>query len=121
LQLFSSPPPPVYWSQILLTAMTITLWAASMFPWAVHLGADEKTRYRGVLSFALVLPPSVSLCADPAHQRGPAGMGLLHFDAGTSAERRARSFRFPAVVFYVTITAFILMRQDILEGRRLKG
>ena len=125
LQLFSSPPPPIYWSQIGLTAMTIALAGGLYVSMGVFTSVLTKNQIiAAVLCFALILIPFfismihwmqhidartlawISYVSLPEHLQN-AGLGL--FDTRP-------------IVFYVTATAFFLMlTKTLLEGRRLKG
>ncbi len=125
LQLFSSPPPPVYWSQIGLTALTITLAGGLYVSLGVFASVLTKNQIiAAVLCFAMILVcfgfsfgkffqhmnsttlAWISYVSLPEHLQN-AGQGI--FDSRP-------------VVFYVSVTVFILMlTKSVLEGRRLQG
>lgn len=125
LQLFSNPPPPLYWSQIGLTAMTIALAGAFYISMGVFASVLTKNQIiAAVLCFAFILVfflismwrwvqhtdaftlARISYVSLPEHLQN-AGLGL--FDSRP-------------IVFYVTATLFFLMlTKTLLEGRRLKG
>jgi ABC-2 type transport system permease protein len=125
LQLFSNPAPAVIWSQGALTALTIIL--AGGFYVSLGVFASVLTKNQiiaAVLCFAFIIAfffvslvkwfqhedattlAWISYVSLPEHLQN-AGLGL--FDSRP-------------IVFYVTVTAFMLMlTQRILQGRRLKG
>jgi ABC-2 type transport system permease protein len=125
LQIFSQPEPPVYWSQIGLTAMTIVL--AGGFYVSLGIFSSVLTKNQiiaAVLCFAFLV--------------GFFGISLLRWIQHTDATQLARIsyislpehlqmavhsiFDTRPVVFYVTFTALMLMvTKTILEGRRLKS
>jgi len=125
LQLFSSPPPPVYWSQIGMTALTITLVGGFYISLGVFTSVLTKNQIiAAVLCFALLfitfgistfrwfrhIDANVlawaSYASAPEHIQN-AGLGL--FDSRP-------------IVFYVSLTAFMLMlTKSILESRRLRS
>jgi len=124
LQLFSSPPPPIYWSQIGLTALTIALAGGLYISMGVFTSVLTKNQIiAAVLCFALILIfflvsmlrwvqhidatmlAWISYVSLPEHLQN-AGLGL--FDSRP-------------IVFYLTVTAFFLMlTKSLLESRRLK-
>jgi ABC-2 type transport system permease protein len=125
MQLFSVPPPPVYWSQIAMTALTITLVGGFYISLGVFTSVLTKNQIiAAVLCFAFLfvtfgvsmlrwiqhvdatLLAWVSYVSTPEHIQN-AGLGI--FDSRP-------------VVFYVSMTAFVLMlTKSILESRRLRG
>jgi ABC-2 type transport system permease protein len=125
LQLFSNPAPLIFWSQIWLTALTVTLVGAFYVSIGVFTSVLTKNQIiAAVLCFAFVftsfgislvhwiqhvdatLLAWVSYVSTPEHLQN-AGLGL--FDSRP-------------VVFYLTATALMLMlTQRILLGRRLRG
>jgi ABC-2 type transport system permease protein len=125
LQLFSNPEPPVYWSQIGLTALTLTL--SGGFYVSLGLFSSVLTKNQiiaAVLSFAFLLTFF--------------GISLWHWVQHVDAVTLARIsyvsliehfgyavvgiFDTRPIVFYVTMTALVLMvTKTILEGRRLKS
>lgn len=125
LQLFSNPPPPIFWGQIVLTTLTMILVGGFYVSLGVFTSVLTKNQIiAAVLCFALVfaafgvamlrwiqhidtnLLEWISYISTPEHLQN-AGQGL--FDSRP-------------LVFYITVTAFMLMlTQRILQGRRLKG
>jgi len=125
LQLFSVPPPPIDWSQTGLLALTIILAGGLYVSLGVFTSVLTKNQIiSAVLCFALVLvffgisfgryfqhvdPTTqawISYVSLPEHLQN-AGQGL--FDTRP-------------IVFYVSLTAFILMlTKSILEARRLQS
>jgi ABC-2 type transport system permease protein len=125
VQVFSNPQPPVYWSQIGMTLLTLCL--AGGFYVAIGLFSSVLTKNQiisAVLCFAFLLAIFfISLWKYVPHT--DAGTlevisyisGIEHMQNGT-----AGIFDTRPIVFYVSVTAFILMlTKSILEGRRLKG
>jgi ABC-2 type transport system permease protein len=125
LQVFSVPPPPIYWSQIGLTALTITLIGGFYVSLGVFTSVLTKNQIiAAVLSFAFLFAIfGVSLQRWVQHTDAT----LLEWVSYISAPEHLQNavlgiFDTRPVVFYVTVTAFILMlTKSILEGRRLKG
>jgi len=125
LQLFSNPAPPVYWSQIGLTALTITLLGGFYVSLGVFTSVLTKNQIiAAVLCFALVFAAfGVSLLRWIQH----VDANLLAWVSYVSTPEHLQNavlgiFDTRPIVFYVTVTAFILMlTKSILEGRRLQG
>ena len=125
LQLFSNPAPPIYWNEVGLTALTLVLLGGFYVSLGVFTSVLTKNQIiAAVLSFALIF--------------GAFGVALLrwiqHVDANLLAlisyistpEHLQNAvlglFDTRPLVFYVSVTAFILLlTKSILEGRRLKG
>ena len=125
LQLFSSPPPPLYWSQIGTTALTIILVSGFYVSIGVFTSVLTKNQIiAAVLCFAMVFAAF--------------GLALLrwiqHVDAGLLAwisyvslpehlENAVQGiFDTRPIVFYLSATALMLMlTQRILLSRRLRG
>jgi ABC-2 type transport system permease protein len=125
LQVFSNPRPPLYLSQVGLTALTITL-AGGCY---VSLG---------VFSSVLTKNQIISAVICVAFILGFFGISLWkwvqHMDANTLAwisyvslpEHLQNAvigiFDTRPIVFYVSVTAFVLvLTKTILESRRLRG
>ena len=125
LQLFSNPSPPLIWSQLLLTAMTIAL-SGSFF---VSLGilASVLTRNQiiaAVLCFAfLLLFFLVSIVRWFPNEDAGTLAWVSYVSLPEHLENAVQGlFDSRPVIFYITVTAFVLMlTQRILQGRRLKG
>jgi ABC-2 type transport system permease protein len=125
LQLFSNPEPPVYWSQIGLTVLTMVL--AGGFYVSLGIFSSVLTRNQiiaAVLCFAFLL---IFFCVS-------LWRWVQHTDASTLAwisyvslpEHLQNAvlgiFDSRPIVFYVSVTAFMLMlTKSILEGRRLQS
>jgi ABC-2 type transport system permease protein len=125
LQLFSSPPPPVYWSQIGLTALTVALVGSLYVSVGVFTSALTKNQIiAAVLCFALLFVPF--------------GISLLHFMQNLNANLQAwisyvstpehfqnagqSIFDSRPVVYYLTFTILMLyLAKTVVQGRRLKG
>lgn len=125
LQLFSSPPPTIYWSQIGMTALTLTLIGGLYISMGVFTSVLTKNQIvAAVLCFALLfltfgvstirwfqhidanIQAWASYASTPEHLQN-AGQGI--FDSRP-------------IVFYVSLTAFMLMlTKSILESRRLRA
>lgn len=125
LQLFSNPEPPIYWSQIVLTAMVITLLGGFYVSLGVFTSVLTKNQIiAAVLCFALVFAAfGVSLLRWIQH----VDANLLAWVSYVSTPEHLQDgvmgiFDTRPVVFYVSVTAFmLLLTKSILEGRRLKG
>jgi len=125
LQLFSNPPPPIYWSQIGLTALTVTL--VGCFYVAIGVFTSVLTRNQivaAVLCFALVFA-AFGLALLRWIQRTDANL-LAWISYVSMPEHHENAvqglFDSRPLVFYLTATAFMLMlTQRLLQGRRLRG
>ena len=125
VQIFSNPPPPVYWSQIGLTALTLLLVGGFYVSLGVFTSVLTKNQIiAAVLCFALVFAAfGVALLRWIQHTDA----NLLAWITYVSTQEHFQNagqglFDSRPVVFYVTATAFMLMlTQRILQGRRLKG
>jgi ABC-2 type transport system permease protein len=125
LQLFSSPEPPVYWSQIGLTAMTITLIGGFYVSLGVFTSVLTKNQIvAAVLCFALVFAAfGVALLRWIPHVED----NLLGWISYVSTPEHLQNavlgiFDSRPIVFYVSVTGFVLvLTKTVLEGRRLKG
>jgi ABC-2 type transport system permease protein len=125
LQLFSNPRPPIYWSQISLTLLTIFLSGGLYVSLGVFSSVLTKNQ---IISAVLCLVFIVGLFGISLWR------WVQHMDATTLAwisyvngpEHLQNAvtgiFDTRPVVFYVTLTAFmLLLTKSILEGRRLRG
>jgi ABC-2 type transport system permease protein len=125
LQLFSSPPPPVYWSQIGLTALTILLVGAFYVSIGVFTSALTKNQIiAAVLCFAMIFVPfGVSLLKWIQNTDA----NLLAWVSYVSTPEHLQNavqgiFDSRPVVYYVTVTVLMLyLAKSVLESRRLKG
>jgi len=125
LQIFSNPRPPLYPSQIGLTALTLALMGGFYISLGVFSSVLTKNQIiAAVLCYAFILVfffvsmfrwiqhmdatslQWISYVSGPEHLQN-AGLGL--FDTRP-------------IVFYVSITAFVLLvTKTLLEGRRLRA
>jgi ABC-2 type transport system permease protein len=125
LQLFSNPEPPVYWSQIGLTALTMTL--AGGFYVSLGIFSSVLTKNQiiaAVLCFAfLVAFFVVSLWRWVQHTDADTLARISYVSLPEHLQNAvAGIFDTRPIVFYVTMTAFmLLLTKSILEGRRLKS
>ncbi len=125
LQLFSSPAPPIYWSQIGLTALTVTLIGSFYVSIGVFTSALTRNQIvAAVLCFAALfftfgvsllhfmqnlndtVQAVISYISSPEHLSN-AGLGI--FDSRP-------------LVYYVTASLLMLyLAKSVVQGRRLKG
>jgi ABC-2 type transport system permease protein len=125
LQLFSSPPPPVYWSQVGLTALTITLIGSFYVSIGVFTSALTRNQIiAAVLCFALLfftfgvsllhfvqnlddsVQAAISYVSSPEHLTN-AGLGV--FDSRP-------------LVYYITASVLMLyLAKSVMQSRRLRG
>jgi len=125
LQLFSMPPPPVYWSQIGLTILTLTLVGSFYVSLGVFASVMTKNQIiSAILAFAFIfISFGVALLRWIQH----VDANLLAWVSYVSTPEHLQNavqglFDSRPIVFYVTVTAFMLMlTKSILEGRRLKS
>src|SRR5476649_2336957 len=112
LQLFSNPEPPVYWSQIGLTALTLTL--AGGFYVSLGLFSSVLTKNQiiaAVLSFAFLLVIFfISLWRYIPHTDATT-LEIISYVSGIEHMQNATLgiFDSRAIVFYVSVTAFMLL------------
>jgi len=125
LQLFSNPSPVVYWSQIGLTAVTLTLVGGFYVSLGIFTSVLTKNQIvAAVLSFALVaLAFGLSMVRWIEHMDATSLAWISYVSSQEHFQNAVQGlFDSRPVVFYVTITSFMLMlTQRILQGRRLKG
>jgi len=125
LQLFSNPAPPVYWSQIGLTALTITL--AGGFYVSLGIFSSVLTKNQiiaAVLCFAFILSFfGVSLWRWVQHTDAATLARISYVSLPEHLQNAVLGiFDTRPIVFYVTMTAFMLMlTKSLLEGRRLQS
>jgi len=125
VQMFSRPAPPVFWAQLGLTAMTMVL--AGGFYVSLGIFSSVLTKNQiisAVLCFAFLLVIFfISLWRYVPHT-DTATLEAISYVSGIEHMQNATLGIFDSrpVVFYVTVTAFMLMlTKTILEGRRLRG
>jgi ABC-2 type transport system permease protein len=125
LQLFSNPPPPLMWSQIGLTALTILL-VGSLY---VSIGVFTSSLTRNqivaaVLCFALLfIPFGISLM----RWMDDLNAGLLDWVSYVSTPEHLQNavqgiFDSRPLVYYITFSILMLyLTKSVLESRRLKS
>jgi ABC-2 type transport system permease protein len=125
LQIFSAPPPPVYWSQIGLTALTILLVGSFYVSIGVFTSALTKNQIiAAVLCFALLfIPFGISLLRWIQNLNE----NLLAWVSYVSTPEHLQNavqgiFDSRPLVYYCTATLLMLyLAKSVVEGRRLKG
>ena len=125
LQLFSNPEPPVYWSQIGMTALTVTLLGGFYVSLGVFTSVLTKNQIvAAVLCFALVFTAfGVSLLRWIQHVDAKMLAWVSYVSTPEHLQNAVNGiFDTRPLVFYVTVTAFMLvLTKSILEGRRLRA
>jgi ABC-2 type transport system permease protein len=125
LQLFSNPAPPVYWSQIGMTALTLAL--AGGFYVSLGIFSSVLTKNQiiaAVLCFAfLLIFFIISLWRWVQHTDADTLARISYVSLPEHLQNAVVGiFDTRPVVFYVTMTAFMLiLTKTVLEGRRLKS
>jgi ABC-2 type transport system permease protein len=125
LQLFSNPEPPIYWSQIGLSALTITL--AGGFYISLGLFSSVLTKNQiiaAVICFAFLLGFFiVSMWRWVQHTDASMLARITYVSLQEHLQNAVLGiFDTRPIVFYVSLTAFMLMlTKTILQGRRLNG
>jgi ABC-2 type transport system permease protein len=125
LQLFSSPPPIIHWSQIGMTALTILLVGGFYIAIGVFTSVLTKNQIiAAVLCFALLF---VSFGVSMLRWIQHVDANLLAWVSYISTPEHIQNgglgiFDSRPLVFYISITAFILvLTKSVLESRRLRG
>jgi ABC-2 type transport system permease protein len=125
LQLFSVPAPPIYWSQIGLTALTLTLVGGFYVSLGVFASVLTKNQIiSAILAFAMIfITFGLSLLRWIQHVDASLLAWISYVSTPEHLQNAVQGiFDSRPVVFYVTVTAFMLMlTKSVLEGRRLKG
>jgi ABC-2 type transport system permease protein len=125
LQLFSNPAPPIYWGQIGLTALTLLLVGGFYISLGVFTSVLTRNQIvAAVLSFVLVFAAfGVALLRYIQHTDSDVLAWVSYISTPEHFENAGQGlFDSRPIVFYLTVTAFILMlTQRILQGRRLKS
>jgi len=125
LQLFSNPEPPIYWSQVGMTALTITL--AGGFYVSLGIFSSVLTKNQiiaAVLCFAFLLAFfGISLWRWVQHTDATTLAWISYVSLPEHLQNAVVGiFDTRPIVFYVSVTAFMLLvTKTILEGRRLQG
>ena len=125
LQVFSNPQPIIYWSQIGMTALTITLIGSLFVSLGVFSSVLTKNQIiAAVLCFAFILIPfGVSLWRWVQHLDAFT-LDCISYVSGQEHLQNAVQGIFDTrpVVFYLSVTVFmLLLTKSILEARRLKS
>jgi len=125
LQLFSNPEPPVYWSQIGMTVLTMTLAGGFYVSLGVFSSVLTKNQIiSAVLCFAFLLGFFViSLWRWVQHTDATTLAWISYVSLPEHLQNAVVGiFDTRPIVFYVTFTAFMLLvTKSILEGRRLQS
>lgn len=125
LQLFTQPPPLIFWSQIVLTVLTVVLIGCFYVSLGVFTSVLTKNQIiAAVLCFALVFASfGISLLRWIQHVDATLLAWATYVSVPDHLQNAVQGlFDTRPIVFYVTTTAFMLMlTQRILQGRRLKG
>jgi ABC-2 type transport system permease protein len=125
LQLFSNPPPPIFWGQIVLMALTIGLIGSFYVSLGVFASVLTKNQIvSAVICFALLFVSFI--VAFERFEPHVEASALARISYVSFLEHLQNAglgvFDTRPIVYYVTMTAFFLMlTQRILQGRRLKG
>jgi len=125
LQVFSNPEPPVYWSQIGMTALTVMLAGSFFVSLGIFSSALTKNQIiAAVLCFAFILAPfALSLWRWVQHMDAFT-LSCISYVSGQEHLQNAvlGIFDTRPIVFYVSVTAFmLLLTKTVLEARRLKS
>jgi ABC-2 type transport system permease protein len=125
LQLFSNPQPPIYWSQVGMTALTIAL--AGGFYVSLGIFSSVLTKNQiiaAVLCFAFLLAFfGISLWRWVQHTDANTLAWISYVSLPEHLQNAVIGiFDTRPLVFYVSFTAFVLLvTKTILEGRRLQS
>ena len=125
VQIFSNPEPPVYWSQLGLTFMTLTLVGA--FYISVGLFSSVLTKNQiiaAVLCFAFLLVVFFTSLWRFVPHTDATTLEIISYVSGLEHMQNALLGIFDSrpVVFYISVTAFVLLlTKSVLEGRRLQS
>jgi ABC-2 type transport system permease protein len=125
LQLFSSPPPPVYWSQIGLLALTVVLVGSFYVSVGIFTSALTKNQIiAAVLCFALLfIPFGVSLMKYMENLSATLEAWVSYVSTPEHLQLAGQGvFDSRPLVYYVTASLLMLyLAKSVVEGRRLKG
>jgi len=123
LQLFSNPEPVIYWSQIGMTALTLTLAGGFYVSLGVFSSVLTKNQIiSAVLCFAFLLGFFVISLWRWVQHTDAATLAWISYVSLPEHLQNAvvGIFDTRPLVFYVSLTAFMLiLTKSILEGRRL--
>ena len=125
LQVFSNPEPPVYWSQIGMTALTITLAGSFFVSLGIFSSALTKNQIiAAVLCFAFILIPFALALWRWVQHMDAFTLACISYVSGQEHFQKAvvGIFDTRPIVFYVSVTAFmLLLTKTVLEARRLRS
>jgi len=125
LQIFSNPEPPVYWSQIAMTALTITLVGGFYVSIGIFSSVITKNQIiSGALCFVFIFAAfCVALQRWVQHLDEKALAWISYVSLLEHLQNAVVGiFDTRAIVFYVSMTAFmLLLTKTILEARRLQS
>jgi len=125
LQLFSNPEPPIYWSQIGMTALTVSLVGGFYISIGIFSSVLTKNQIiAGALCFVFIFAAfCVALEKWVAHLDSATLDRISYVSLMEHLQNAVLGiFDTRPIVFYVSMTAFILLAtKTILEGRRLQS
>jgi ABC-2 type transport system permease protein len=125
LQLFSNPEPPIYWSQIGMTALTITLVGGFYVSLGIFSSVLTKNQIiAGALCFVFIFGVfCISLQKWVAHLDSATLDRISYVSLLEHIQNAVLGiYDSRPVVLYVSVTAFmLLLTKSILEGRRLRS
>lgn len=125
LQVFSKPQPPVYWSQIGLVLLNLTLCGGLYVSIGVFSSVLTKNQIiSAVLCFAFLLVTFFAALWRYVPHTDAATLEIISYVSGIEHMENASLGIFDSrpVVFYASLTAFILvLTKTLLESRRLKS
>jgi ABC-2 type transport system permease protein len=125
VQVFSNPEPPIYWSQIGLTLLTLTL-AGGLYV-AIGLFSSVLTKNQiisAVLCFAFLMVIFFASLWRYIPHTDAFTLEIISYISGIEHMQNAVLGIYDSrpVVFYISVTTFILVAtKSILEGRRLSS
>lgn len=125
LQIFSNPSPPIYWSQLGITAMTIALVGSFYVSLGIFTSVLTKNQIiSAVLCFALIFAAFCVALQKWAEHLNSNTLAWISYVSLLEHLQNAVQGLFDTrpIVFYISMTVFVLLvTQRILLGRRLKG
>ncbi len=125
LQLFSNPAPVIVWSQIILTALIITFGGGFYVSLGVFASVLTKNQIvAAVLCFAFIIVLfGISIVKWFQHEDASTLAWVSYVSLPEHLQNSVQGiFDSRPFVFYVTMTALVLMlTQRILQGRRLQA
>ena len=125
LQIFSNPEPPIYWSQIGMTALTITLVGGFYVSIGIFSSVLTKNQIiAGALCFVFIFAVFCLALEKWVAHLDSSTLDRISYVSLTEHLQNAvvGIFDTRPIVFYVAMTAFMLMlTKSLLEGRRLRG